>query len=97
MLLFYSRRLLLSPPTNVGHQTIVGDDAQWCKVFVRITYRLNVTGYIVDMMPSCSDEQFLLSFLKSDLFTLAGIVFSILKLWGLIWVKKKVEFNLIGA
>jgi len=38
MLLFNSRRLLLCPPPNVGHQTVVGDDAQWCKVFVSIKF-----------------------------------------------------------
>ena len=45
MLLFNSHRLLLCPSTNVGHQTAVGDDAQWRKVFVRITYRLQVVIY----------------------------------------------------
>lgn len=45
MLLFNSHRLLLCPPTNVGHQAVVGDDAQWRKVFVRITYRLQVIIY----------------------------------------------------
>ena len=59
MLLFNSHRLLLYPPTNVGHQTVVGDDAQWCKVFVRITYK--IAGYIADMiLPVGFEELFAL-------------------------------------
>ena len=66
MLLFNSYRLLLCPPTSVSHQTVAGDDAQWCKVFVRITYYYRLyCGY--DATVSAL-KNFLLYFLKSDLF-----------------------------